>query len=519
MIYMKKRVQYTIASVIISVLSFVLIFKFMGKDLAIQLGLVLILIPGAVYFQFKERKLSCSPEILMNEAPTIIGMMSTTLMSSSSLDSAIRDISDNGPKNISEIFKKIVMDADCRAMPDISSGVKDFLSSLPKEISSFRRAVDIMITAFESSNIEERKGMMKDAENIVLTGLKQMGESYSSKLSSPCMLIFGLGVMVPMILVSILPMLSISSNYGASIFDSKMISFITLICVPAIVAVIIISMKGKNPFFELSKGMKGLVYVIPLLSAIPLFIYQMSKGVEMDIAIICSAVPVGLFSFVLMVPEVLKERKRIKMEEMLKDSLFELGNRLLMGENFEVALERSFATRTDCTILSESVLREITISRGDIEGGLHKVLDPISLKMAEMYCDIYRSSVKDVRDGGRLAGSIAHQLQDQNGVRKSIENKLKSMLDMMTGTSAIFAPIILGMSVVMLDPLSQIAGITGLENVSVILAVYLIELSALIAFLSSNLICKGGIMDIVYRFNLMMPAALIVFYVCSSITL
>ena len=48
----------------------------------------------------------------------------------------------------------------------------------------------------------------------------------------------------------------------------------------------------------------------------------------------------------------------------------------------------------------------------------------ISDKMTGHYCDIYRASLKDVRNAGKLATSVAHQIQDQNGVRKDIENKL-----------------------------------------------------------------------------------------------
>ena len=107
----------------------------------------------------------------------------------------------------------------------------------------------------------------------------------------------------------------------------------------------------------------------------------------------------------------------------------------------------------------------------------------------------------------------------QNSVRKDIENKLKSTMDMMTGTSAIFAPIILGMSIVMLGPISSITGQVFFEDIGQTLAVYLIELAALISLMSSNLMCRGRTVDVMARFCLMMPIALMVFMVCSSFSL
>ena len=139
--------------------------------------------------------------------------------------------------------------------------------------------------------------------------------------------------------------------------------------------------------------------------------------------------------------------------------------------------------------------------------------------MTGHYCDIYRASKRDIRNAGKLATSIAHQIQDQNGVRKSIENKLKSMMDMMSGTSAIFAPIILGMSIVMLGPITEITGQVFFDNIGSTLAIYLVELAALISLMSSNLMCKGKTVDIMARFSLTMPISLVVFMICSSFTL
>ena len=124
-----------------------------------------------------------------------------------------------------------------------------------------------------------------------------------------------------------------------------------------------------------------------------------------------------------------------------------------------------------------------------------------------------------MRNAGKLATSIAHQIQDQNGVRKDIENKLKSTMDMMTGTSAIFAPLILGMSIVMLGPISEITGQVFFENIGLTLAIYLVELAALISLMSSNLMCRGKTVDVMARFALMMPISLAVFMVCSSFSL
>lgn len=464
-------------------------------------------------------KLRCPPETLMNEAPSVIGTMSVTLSSGGSFDTAVREVAKNGPKNISGIFRKIVLDADCRSICDIKRASIDTICSFPDVLSPFKRAMQMVATAFDTEDVNERNAMMKDAENIVLEGLKTIGESYSASLNSPCMLLFGLGIMLPMILVSMLPMLSIGGLFSVSFIDSEMITALVLIIIPLSVGALIISIRGKNPFFKAEFSESDLRYLLPMISVIPVYFALVRMGIKDDLAVCASFMTGGLLTFSAIIPSILKEKERLRMEDALKGALFELGNRLSMGENFENAIKTALGSRKDCSLLSSRMERELILCRGDVESAIDLVMGKISALMAGHYRDIYRASLRDVRNSGKLATSIAHQIEDQNGVRKGIENKLKSMMDMMSGTSAIFAPIILGMSIVMLGPITEITGEVFFDNIGMTLAIYLVELAALISMMSSNLMCRGRAIDVMARFSLMMPVSLLVFVICSSFSL
>lgn len=515
----QKQTAYTALSAALSAGTFLALSTAIGYRAALTAAPVLLLIPVCVFLLLREKKFDCPPETLLNETPSVVGMMSVVLSAGGSFDTAVRDVAAHGPKNMAAIFRKIVMDADCRQIPDIKAEVLRAVSSFPAELSPFRRAIHIIATAFESSDEKEKAKMMKDAENIVLTGLKEMGSSYSAKLNSPCMLIFGLGIMVPMILISILPMLSMSGTFAVSIVNSEMVTLIVLVLIPAAVAGIVVSMRGKNPFFKMEFRCNDLKYALPLILAVPLYFLCTRLGISANGSLICSLAAGGLAAAAFMAPAVAEERKRGRTEEMLKDALFELGNRLSMGENFDTAITKALSSGKDGAEMAQKLEREIVLCRGDTESAVRAVLGPVSKLISGFYCDVCRASKRDIRDAGRLASSIAHQLQDQNSVRKDIENRLKSMLEMMTGTSAVFAPLILGMSVVMLGPISDITGAVFFDDIGLTLTVYLVELAALIAFLSSNLMCKGRFLDVMQRFCFMMPVALAVFAACSSLTI
>ena len=459
------------------------------------------------------------PEEIMNEAPSVIGMMAVTLSSGGSFDVAVREIARSGPKSISGIFSRIVIDADCRAVCDIKKEVMAAISSFPESLSPFKRAMRMVVTAFETADVKERTAIMKDAEEIILEGLKTMGESFSSSLNTPCMMIFGLGIMLPMILVSMLPMLSIGGLFSVSFIDSRTITLLVIVVIPLTVGALILSLRGKNPFFKAQMKTEDLRFLAPMIVAIPAYIILMRLNVRNDLSICIAFIIGGLVTFCSIFPSIVKEKERLKKEDALKGALFELGNRLSMGENIETAIKKALGSREGCSSMSAMLERELMLCRGDIESAITAVMGKISVLMTGHYCDIYRASKRDIRNAGKLATSIAHQIQDQNGVRKSIENKLKSMMDMMSGTSAIFAPIILGMSIVMLGPITEITGQVFFDNIGSTLAIYLVELAALISLMSSNLMCKGKTVDIMARFSLTMPISLVVFMICSSFTL
>jgi len=300
--------------------------------------------------------------------------------------------------------------------------------------------------------------------------------------------------------------------------DSNAIAVITLVVVPVFVFGIIISLRGKNPFFAASRNYRDYLPLLALLLSIPVYSY-LSKRMGFSDAFLYTMIATGIVSIAVCAYPFVSERKRCRTEAMLQDALFELSNRLNMGENFDVALTRSLESRKDCRKLSQSMERELDLCRGDIAKAIDNIIGKVSKTMSAFYVDIYNASTKDIRNSGKLALGIAHQIQDQNSVRKGIELKLKNMMDMMTGTAAIFAPLILGMSIVMLGPISKISDVTVVSDMQPILLVYLVELSALVSLLSTSLMCKGNITDIQWRFSLMMPISLIVFTVCCGITI
>jgi len=464
------------------------------------------------------KKKSRNTSAILNEGPTVVGMMTAIIDRGGSIDTAVRDVAKNGPERSAALFNMIVVKADTRQIPDIPFGMSEMLSSLPTEAAAFRRSIHMVMAAAASSDQSERKRMLGDASDIALNGLKEIGETYSTSLNIPCMMIFGLGIMVPMVIMSILPMLSLGGIFGGTSISTGPIVMITLVFIPAIILALILSVKEKNPFMRQSSNM-DLKHIMPALSAVPAAAAVFVITTDLQMSLLAAAVVSGVAMLVHAAPYVRSEKVRENQEMLLQDSVFELGNRLIAGENFETSIVKAIGARSECAPVADSVYREMGICRGDSCSAIKSSIGKISPRTADVFCDVQRCSQKDVRDAGRLAVSVGRQIQDQDSVRKGIKNKLKSTTDMMTGTAAVFAPLVLGMSVTMLEPISKVMEGVDFSGTSSILSVYLIELCVLVSILTSFLSGKIDIRDIAYRLGMMLPISLVMFTICSSIGL
>lgn len=454
---------------------------------------------------------------LISEGTRAIGMMSVVIESGGSLDSAVREVAAGGPANTKALFSDIVFDADTRISPDIRSGLNSMLADLPKELAGFRRSVHMLMAASDMSPGAEKTRVLKDATDITLNSLKETGESYSSSLSNPCMVIFGLGIMVPMVMMSILPILQIGGMFNVSMGIAPIV-VITLIIVPACVMCVTLSIDSKNPFGN-RKGDRDWKALLPLLISVPLALAVWNSSGDIVETVVFASVPAGIFTFALLYPSQKREKDLAEKEHMIKDSVFELGNRLISGDNFENSAVGALEVRKETSGTADLLRKEIVLCRGDVRAAIRSVLGNISPAVADTYCEIYEASLRDTREAGQLAISIGRQIQDQEAVNKGISNKLKSMFDMMTATAAVFAPMVLGLSVSMLKPLSEISEAVDLTGTSAIIAIYLIELCAMMAILTSSQTDKHGVGNIAYRFSMILPLSMAVFFVCMSIAL
>ncbi len=455
---------------------------------------------------------------LLNECPTVVGMLTASVESGGSIDTAIRTVAKEGPRISAEMFSDVVRLTDTKGCPSLIQGLAERIGELPASASGYRHAVLLCIAASESEGSEERLRMMHEASDVALDAVRTMGESYSSSLTMPCMTVFGLGIMVPMILMSIVPMLGTGGMFETSAVNGRIVSAITLALIPSVILALTLMIRRGNPFSSPERTAfpsKGLL----LLAAVPLTMVMVNSGKSPEEAILMSVIPVMSITAALLYADVRKERRRRICEDDLKDSVFELGNRMMSGGSFETVCAESLGSRASCTEVKENLERELALCRGNVKGAVRLSVGKVSEEVSRSLIDIHSCSENSGEDAGRLAVALGKQFHNSANVRKSLELRLKSMTDMMIGTAVLFAPMVLGMSVSMLEPLSELAGYHPMENTGTVLSLYLIELCAIISVLTSSLGNREGLESSVWKFCITVPIALMVFAICGSVSL
>ena len=463
----------------------------------------------------QRKQLFASPKML-NEAPDIVGRMTTVLENGGSLDTAVRFIAKNGPRISRILFKTIVDDADTRVEPDIRTALSKQISALPEKNSTYAMAVRMVMSAETAKEPAERSRILREAADIALNGLKDSGKTFCSSLNTPCMIIFGIGIMVPLILMSILPMMNISGLFGTTSLDMKTIGAITLILIPCFVLMIISSSKDKNP---LSTERAFDPKCVMLFLTVPLALFLYMKTNDISVAIGIASAAACILYLLVSSGNISSDKKKKKIESELKDAIFDLGNRMLAGEPFEIAIVNLLESRNGLKELSKKIKNEFAVCRGDVEGALTAVFDDVSPSVCRILINICRTSQKNIAEGGRLALNLGRQIRDQDMTRRNIRNELKSMTDTMFGTAAFFAPLVLGLSVSILGPIREIAGMTADTSINLILSLYLIELCALISILLSFLSPQYTKGDIPRRFASLVPISTVIFLAMLNVTL
>ena len=367
-----------------------------------------------------------------------------------------------------------------------------------------KASLNAMVTASREATEEGRRRALDRANNAMISGAKRRIEEYALSLSMPSMLIFGLGILLPLMVGSFMPMLSWNiwsiDGLGQVSDDQKngqtsvQTVFVMNILFPSIAALVAVNAVEKHPF-------------IARAGARPRIAGRAYAGLGASIAFGIGCAALGgrllpglagslwmLFSLVLPAAAWLlllgkrSRNDRARQETGYEDILFRTGASMLEGENFEYSLHRA------CSDLafggSPSVRRlslnntmvgvDRVLSEGDNHGfGVMNALEGIRITK--------QAAAKDELAAGMLAMDLAAYLKDLRDIESALRNRLRPTLSMMKTTALVLAPVVLGVTYAIYLSLGAMIGGQGQASAEasgffLILGVFLAEMNAIVVY-------------------------------------
>ena len=461
---------------------FMLLTIVLGASIAIPLVIFMLIL------NYPER-LARSMELeAFGSAPEIVNYMVMSMELSPSIDRALQFAAENADGPMASELRTLIWKIQTREYASTEEALADYARELEGLNEELRSAIYNILSASKESSNDTRRASLRRASELVLTGTRQMVEEFSASLGMPATVLFALGILLPMIIGSLLPMISMGGfDFGADaqIQDDWLPSFgisviLMNIIFPAFAFFYARSILGRRPgihSFSMETSGLNIKRRLPVALFIAIITIGLSWvsgnylsfwGIEWSISALIALPGLALAMGSLLGSDNYQKDKILeleKLEDQMPDMLFQLGSRLTEGKAIERALE-DVALSMDGTESGNFLARLISSLRRS-GMGLEELLFSAesgiltkhpSRKLRATMKLVVEASEKNPEIAGAMLMSMSNHMRELANTDKDMRVKLRSTIDSMKNTALLFAPLIMGVTVGLYRLLSQTFG-------------------------------------------------------------
>lgn len=495
-----------VVTAVLSILLFVVLYLSLGVRTALLSIPALLVLPFVISSLNKEIGKNKGVEVdLGREGPEIIALMSVSLHSGDSLETAVGFISD-GVGAAADHFRNILWDVGTRR----NASVREALTSDPEfnDGSPLSLSMQLLVAASDARSIEERTEMVEEANRIIIEGMRSSLERFVASLNVPAMTVFAAGIILPLICVSLLPLMSIGQNIGMG-GGYGHLAIAGMLLLPLGVAFYMRSVLRRNPLpLEISYPSS---YLVIIIASIPSTAVLAVLGASPILALGVGCLPICLYVR-WRLDGAMERRNVLKAgEEEMGSNLLNLGNHLRSGKGLEAALEDSLPSNRAAREATDRMLHYLRCTRMEVSETVSKAFSEIS-NTASIYRAVFMATAKDASQAGILCIRLGKNLHQRKVSKEEVVNRMRSLTDMMSATSTIFAPLVLGIGLSLATPLRHMG--QGIDAATVTLTgIYLIELAILTSWIGCRLEGVDSTAAIAHRSAGRIPVALLAFLI------
>jgi len=591
--------EMRVTAIFIMIVSFVLLFAvfswmfitlfvlssasigMIATDAAYLSVLAVFFVPLILYLYFVNYPLWLANRLriqTLGRAPEAVHYMVMSMRLTPSLDRAIRFASENVDDPLASSLKKVLWDVSTRTHSTIEESFMAFAEEWGNWNEDFKRSMYSIRMATHEKTEEGLSRNLEKALEAILSGTRRKIEEFASSLQSPTTVLFGLGILLPMIIGAMLPLLMLAnagalisnpiggatSNNGYSAsnplgaaplpYTTQIAINIALVAMmdvlfPLIAYVYSAQILGKRP------GTLKPPTAPATEGYSPSFLY--GTAILLGIGVSLLAIPAWLnwfgtifndlfelfpimgiaagasLYFYLGTIEPVRARKALqRLEAEFPDALYQVGSRMAEGLSLEHALERTSDAMagSETSALFRRILHGMRVSGRSAEEvifGSDRIPGVIVLYPSHMIESSMRALLEAVTKGseavGRTIVPMAQYLRELRQVDDTIRTSLKGTVSMMTGTAVAFAPLVMGMTGALYILLTTVLA-AGQLPVSIpvfftVLGVYLLEIVLVINYFAVGVESGGDETALKSNLGVFLVVSTIVFFLSAVLGL
>ncbi len=506
----------------------ILLLGITGLIYAVPMAAGVPVLAGSYVASKGRRAVDAEERRILSEAPSVVGTMVMSMHARPSIEGALRAAStcEGGLANRLRFSAWKVLAKEGEGM---EGAVLEVASGLSERNDSVRQALHLLLSTGHESGRQAVQRLLDRASRVVIDGAREATDSYVSSLATPTMVLFAVGVLVPVLLFTLVPLQALGS-LGASPIDGQIgtlmplgqLSLIVLVLIPAGTFAYAKSVLARNPMERPMRGLRltradliAIALSACLLAAVTL---AANANPYLILLVLGAPIAIELYLRTRAAHEDAKQRRRWGSD--LVSGLYQVANRLSCGTSFEAALEQCASDRSPngFSLFAARVLHRTRVSRMSVEEAIEadEMRGPFPLHW-NAFITSARAADTDPVSAGKIAFNLAANLDDLRSASLKIDDSLRGTVDMMRASSAFFAPLVLGVTVGMFGLLQDTGALaSGTDGLIIVTGLYVMELAAIISFFTCRLRGAGEWDEAFYDFGTRAPVALTVFISASA---
>ncbi|MBI5000496.1 MAG: hypothetical protein HZB92_03070 [Euryarchaeota archaeon] len=478
----------------------------------------------------------------LGRAPEAVCYMAMSMQLAPSLDRAVAFASEHSEEPLSSALRRVPWDVYTRRSSSVEGAYRSFVEEWGEGNEELKMSFQSLMAAAAEGESQGRKRVLAKANEVALDGTKRRIEEYAAGLAAPSTVLFALGILLPLVVGSILPLAALGSmdfsgsaipGMGGATVHPAVIVLMMDVVFPLAAFAYASTILSKRPGTSTPQSIGNAAARATIWRALAvLALFSITAGASILLGgeagplagalLTLGGVSVSSGYYLMAWARHGQEvRERVaRLEAEFPDALFQLGRRVDEGLPLEVALHRVADTMkgTEAEALFSGASGIARCMGVPIEDALFDPKIGImarypSRTVAATMSAVIEAVGKDPSAAGKMMADLSGYLRDLRKIDQNVKVQLGGTVDNMQSTATLFAPLIMGVTVGLYALLGETFASLGSPDMmplwlfALVLGVYLMLMVVVISHFSANLLNVGDAFEFRRRLGRALPMA------------